>query len=174
MKHPKSISRRIQDQPRWEDSSRETPKMDRQKGAGAAELGGLLERNTQNRAQGNFATGPRTSRFHTRIKGRKETRGASEGKHTSGSALRHRRSAGTQASARLCPSHRDAAFAHQEQMGEAHACKTVQCTSELPSHFPLRSRTSFGQSAPSREKLAVSRPLFTCVASVLRNYTPRH
>ena len=40
----------VRGQPNWEDSSSETPKMDRQKGAGAAELGGLLERNTQNQA----------------------------------------------------------------------------------------------------------------------------
>ena len=45
----------VRGQPNWEDSSSETPKMDRQKGAGAAELGGLLERNTQNQA----AAGPR-------------------------------------------------------------------------------------------------------------------
>ena len=38
----------VRGQPNWEDSSSETPKMDRQKGAGAADLGGLLERNTQN------------------------------------------------------------------------------------------------------------------------------
>ena len=37
-------------QPKWEACSSEIPKMDRQKGAGAAELGGFLKRNTENGA----------------------------------------------------------------------------------------------------------------------------